>query len=320
MHIARGLANLPPLPRGSVVTIGTFDGVHLGHHHLIRRLAAKGQELDAPVVVALFEPQPREYFQPGQAPARLFRLREKMVQLRELPVDVVLLLRFDRAFAEQPAAEFIRRVLIEGLRARYLVVGDDFRFGKGREGDFALLRKTGVLAGFEVSDTPTLTLHGRRISSTWVRELLEAGDCAGARQLLGRPYAVCGRVVHGDKKGRRLGFPTANIDLKRRNVPLSGVFAVTMRQADRWQRAGVANVGVRPTVDGRGQVWLEVHLFDFDGDLYQQTVEVQFHAKLRDERRFASLEALQTQIVKDAAAARSVLERMGFFSNNAFHP
>lgn len=311
MHIARGLANLPPLPRGSVVTIGTFDGVHIGHQYLIRRLAEKGQEMGAPVVVALFEPQPREYFQPDQAPARLFRLREKILQLKELPVDIVLRLRFDKAFAGQPADDFIRRVLVEGLKARYVMVGDDFRFGKGRAGDFAMLRETGLLAGFEVSDTPTLTWHGRRVSSTWVRELLEKGDCTDARHLLGRPYGVCGRVVHGDKQGRQLGFPTANIALRRKNVPLRGVFAVTMTQANGWQRAGVANVGVRPTVNGQGQVWLEAHLFDFDGDLYHRRVEVHFHAKLRDERRFASLEALQTQIHKDAAAARSVLERKG---------
>jgi riboflavin kinase/FMN adenylyltransferase len=311
MHIARGLANLPPLPQGSVVTIGTFDGVHLGHQYLIRRLAAKGQELNAPVVVALFEPQPREYFQPDEAPARLFRLREKILQLKELPVGVVLRLRFDRAFAEQPADDFIRRILVEGLRARYVMVGDDFRFGKERAGDFALLREAGLEAGFQVSDTPTVTLHSRRVSSTWVRELLEKGDCAGARQLLGCPYAVCGRVVHGDKQGRQLGFPTANIDLRRRNVPLRGVFAVTMSQAGGWQRSGVANVGVRPTVDGRGQVWLEAHLFDFDGDLYHRAVQVHFHAKLRDERRFASLEALQSQIRQDAAEARGMLDRLG---------
>lgn len=330
MHIARGLANLPPLPRGGVVTIGTFDGVHIGHQHLIRRLAAKGRDMGLPVVVALFEPQPREYFQPGQAPARLFRLREKIAQLMELPVDVVLLLRFDRAFAEQAAEDFIRRALVEGLRTRYLVVGDDFRFGKGREGDFALLRRAGAAAGFEVSDTPTLMRHGRRVSSTWVRELLEAGDCAGARHLLGRPYAVCGRVVRGDRRGRRLGFPTANIALRRKNAPISGVFAVTMTiasgtehagpirsgsgQASAWLRTGVANVGVRPTVEGEGCAGLEVHLFDFDGDLYHRAVEVHFHEKLRDEQRFASLEALQTQIRQDAAAARGVLARLGFTS------
>lgn len=304
MHIARGLANLPPFPRGCVATIGTFDGVHVGHQHLIRRLAAKGREMDVPVVVALFEPQPREYFQPEQAPARLFRLREKIAQLAELPVDVVLLLRFNRAFAEQPAEDFIRRVLVEGLKARYLVVGDDFRFGKGREGDFSLLRQAGAVAGFEVSDTPTLSLHGRRVSSTWVRELLEAGDCAGVRHLLGRPYSVCGRVVHGDKQGRRLGFPTANIDLRRKNAPIRGVFAITMTMAGDQQRMGVANVGVRPTVEGSSRVWLEAHLFDFDDDLYHRMVEVHFHRKLRDEQRFASLEELVGQIRLDAEQAR----------------
>lgn len=311
MHIARGLPNLPPLPHGSVVTIGTFDGVHIGHQYLIRRLAEQGRELDVPVAVALFEPQPREYFQPDRAPARLFRLREKILQLQELPVDIVLLLRFDHAFAEQSADDFIRRILVEGLKARYVMVGDDFRFGKGRLGDFALLCEAGMEKGFQVSDTPTLTAHGRRVSSTWVRELLERGECVGARHLLGRPYAVCGRVVHGDKQGRRLGFPTANLALGHRNVPVSGVFAVTMTQAGGWERPGVANVGVRPTVDGQGQVWLEAHLFDFDDDLYRRAVQVHFHAKLRDERRFASLEDLKAQIRQDTAEARGILDRLG---------
>lgn len=307
MRIVRGIANLPALPQGCVATIGTFDGVHLGHEALIRGLAEQGRRMGLPVVVALFEPQPREYFFPEQAPGRLCRLREKIQALAKLPVDLVLLLRFDRAMAEQAPEDFIQHTLIGGLRVKYLVVGDDFRFGRARRGDVAMLRQAGREAGFNVADTPTFAMDGRRVSSTWVREALEEGDCALAARLLGRPYAVYGRVVHGNKQGRILGFPTANLALRRKNVPVKGVFAVTMRGINGRVVAGVANVGVRPTLDGGSAVLLETHLFDFQQDIYGRLVEVRFHGKLRDERRFSSMEALRAQIQEDAVAARAFL-------------
>lgn len=309
MHIARGIANLPDLSEGCVATIGTFDGVHLGHQALIHGLAGQGRRKGLPVVVALFEPQPREYFFPDQAPGRLCRLREKIQALAGLPVDVALLLRFDRALAELSAEDFIRRVLVEGLKVKHLVVGDDFRFGQGRSGDFALLCRAGAAHRFSVADTPTFTLDGRRVSSTWVREALEAGDCDQAARLLGRPYAIFGRVVHGNQRGRVMGFPTANLVLQRKNVPVKGVFAVTMWGINGRAVAGVANVGVRPTVDGGSAVLLETHLFDFHQDIYQRLVEVRFHGKLRDEQRFPSMEVLRAQIQKDAEAARAFLAR-----------
>lgn len=308
VRLIRGIAQLPPFPQGCVATIGTFDGVHLGHQALIHSLAEQGRRMGLPVVVALFEPQPREYFQPEQAPARLYRLREKLQVLASLPVDWVLLLRFNRSLADQAPEAFIQQTLIDGLRVRYLVVGDDFRFGRGRAGDVALLNRYGAAAGFAVADTPTFAIDGRRVSSTWVREALQAGDCAMAARLLGRPYAVSGRVVHGNQQGRRLGFPTANLDLRRHNAPVQGVFAVTAHGLGDQPLAGVANVGTRPTLDHSRRVLLETHLFDFQEDIYQRRLEIRFHAKLRDEQRFAGLDALRRQIAQDAAAARECLK------------
>ncbi|BCX87745.1 riboflavin kinase/FMN adenylyltransferase [Methylomarinovum tepidoasis] len=305
MRLIRGLHNLPA--PGTVATIGNFDGVHLGHRYVIHRLAAVGARMGLPVTVVLFEPQPQEYFRGAAAPARLTRLREKVARLAELPVDRVLVLRFDRRLAPLPAAAFIDRVLVQGLGVKYLVVGDDFRFGRGREGDFALLRRVGETRGFEVVQAPSFTLEGVRVSSTRVREALERGDMETAAEFLGRPYSMCGRVAAGRQRGRDLGFPTANIDPFRRKSPVSGVFAVTVTGVAERPWPGVANVGVRPTVAGT-RVWLEVHLFDFHGDLYGRQLEVFFRHKLREERRFPSLEALRAQIQQDAAQARQWLE------------
>ncbi|XSG85652.1 MAG: bifunctional riboflavin kinase/FAD synthetase [Methylohalobius sp. ZOD2] len=298
-----------PPPPGTVATIGNFDGVHLGHQHLIRALARQGEQLEWPVTVILFEPQPLEYFLGRRAPARLTRLREKAMHLRELPVDQVLLLRFNRYLANLPAWDFIETVLAKGLGVKYLVVGDDFRFGRNREGDFALLEAAGVRYRFEVSATPTVEVGGMRVSSTRIREALEAGDMDLAARMLGRHYSMCGRVVAGRRQGRSLGFPTANLNPQRRKTPINGVFAVTVKGVDDRPWPGVANVGVRPTVDGSNRVLLEVHLFDFDGDLYGRYLEVCFHHKLRDEMRFASVEALTEQIRQDAAKARMLLEK-----------
>jgi len=311
MHVIRGLANLKQLQDGCVVTIGNFDGVHRGHALVIRNLALKGERLGLPVVVILFEPQPLEYFNSGRAPSRLTRLREKIVQLKKLPVDYILVQRFTPVFAAIEAEDFIHMFLVEGLKTRYLVVGDDFRFGKDRRGDFGMLQAAGKAAGFVVDDTDTFRLDGHRVSSTLVRQALEAGDLAKAEHLLGRAYSVCGRVIHGEKRGRSIGFPTANLRMFRKNTPVQGVFAVTMTGIGSHTLHGVANVGRRPTVDGGKTVLLETHLFDFDQEIYDRYVEVHFVAKIRDEQRFQSFDALKEQIRKDVAQARMMLQAKG---------
>jgi riboflavin kinase/FMN adenylyltransferase len=309
MYLARGVEHLALPESGCVATIGNFDGVHLGHRAVIDSLAAQGGRLGLPVAVVLFEPQAREFFAPEQAPARLTRLREKLVQLRSSPVDIVLLLRFDGRLAQTEPETFIQRILVQGLRVKHLVVGDDFRFGQARAGDFALLRKAGASLGFQVEDTPSVLVAGERASSTLVREALAAGDLARAERFLGRPYSMTGRVRAGAKLGREWGFPTANIVLEREKTPLQGVFAVTMTGFSAAPWAGVANLGSRPTVDGSRRMQLETHLFDFADDLYGRLVEVHFHRKLRDEQRFESLAALREQIAKDADAARTYFTR-----------
>ncbi|MFZ4699168.1 MAG: bifunctional riboflavin kinase/FAD synthetase [Candidatus Methylumidiphilus sp.] len=305
MHLARGLRHLLFPGQGCVATIGNFDGVHLGHRAVIEGLAAQGRRLGLPTVVILFEPQPREYFDPEQAPPRLSRFREKLTQLNRLPVDEVLALHFDRQLADCSPEEFIQTVLVEGLRVKYLVVGDDFRFGKNRRGNFALLQKTGASSGFDVADTGSVQEGGARVSSTLIRHALAGGNMADASSFLGRPYSIIGRVCQGAKLGRQLGFPTANIGLMRKKTPLQGVFAVTMHGVTERPLHGVANVGSRPTVDGRRKMQLETHLFDFDGDIYGHLVEVHFHQKLREERRFQDVTALREQIARDADQARA---------------
>lgn len=305
MELVRGLKRLRLPASGCVATIGNFDGVHLGHRAVIENLARQGMRMGLPTVVVLFEPQPLEFFNPAEAPPRLTRLREKLVLLAGLPVDKVLLLRFDRTLATTAPEVFIRDVLLDGLRVKYLVVGDDFRFGEGRRGNFALLRETGAKAGFEVCDTASVQFDGERVSSTLIRDALAAGDLARAAALLGRPYSVCGRIGRGAMLGRRIGFPTANIAMLRKNTPLLGVFAVTMTGIAGHPLPGVANVGFRPTVDGSRSVQLEAHLFDFAEDIYGRLAEVHFHRKLRDEKRFDGLQALTEQIEKDAQAARA---------------
>jgi len=306
MELIRGLHNLRPRHRGCVATIGNFDGVHLGHQAVLGQLAEKADELGVPAVVITFEPQPQEYFSHGEIPPRLTRFREKLRALRRFSVDRVLALQFNDALAELSAETFIRQVLLDGLDIRHLVVGDDFRFGKGREGDFAMLQQTGAGQGFEVVNMHTFTLDGARVSSTRIREALQRGDLSLAEQMLGRPYRMCGRVAHGNKLGRTIGFPTANIFLHRKKTPVDGVFAVEMFGIGGEPVAGVANVGTRPTVDASGtRSLLEVHLFDFDGDIYGRHVHVDFLHRIREERRFASFDALKAQILNDAAEARA---------------
>jgi riboflavin kinase/FMN adenylyltransferase len=304
MDLIRGIHNLRPRHRGCAATIGNFDGVHLGHQAVLGQLSERAGELRLPVTVITFEPQPREYFTPEQVPPRLTRLREKVEALRRFGVDRVLCLRFNDHLAGLPPEEFIRIILLEGLGVKYLVVGDDFRFGRGRAGNFDLLERVGASRGFPVVTMHSFSIGGVRVSSTRVREALEAGDLATAESLLGRPYRMSGRVAHGDKRGRTIGFPTANIYLHRTATPVQGVFAVELFGLEGEPVQGVANVGNRPTVDGTRSL-LEVHLFDFYREIYGCHVQVEFLHKLRPERRFESFDALKRQIEDDAARARA---------------
>lgn len=307
MRIIRGLSDLKSFDSGCVATIGNFDGVHLGHVAVIQNLEKQGRRLGLPVVVILFEPQPLEYFQPQQVPARLSSLREKVLRLSQWPVDRVFLIRFNQAFATVEPEAFIKDYLIDGLQIQYLVIGDDFRFGKQRRGDFEMLKSAGQQAGFSVKDTRSFLVGEQRVSSTQIRLALQQGDLMQAQQLLGRPYSVCGRIAHGDKRGRSIGFPTANIRMMRKNTPVHGVFAVTMTGINDTAMPGVANVGVRPTAGGGSVVWLETHLFDFSDDIYGRMVEVHFHQKIRDECRFDSFDELVLQIPLDINCARNIL-------------
>jgi len=307
MELIRGLYNLRPQHRGCVATIGNFDGVHLGHQAVLGQLAEQAEAMGLPIVVITFEPQPQEFFVPAQAKPRLTRLREKFQALKRYAVDRVLCLRFDAAFASLSAEDFIQQVLIDGLDVKYLVVGDDFQFGQGRKGNFELLQAAGQQAGFPVVNMHTFNIEGERVSSTRVRHALEQGELALAEQLLGRPYRMCGRVAHGDKRGRTIGFPTANIHLHRKTSPVQGVFAVEMFGVKGEPVAGVANVGNRPTVDGTRSL-LEVHLFDFNEEIYGTYVHVNFVHKIRDEMKFESFDALKEQIKQDERQAREWFE------------
>jgi riboflavin kinase/FMN adenylyltransferase len=307
MELIRGLHNLRPRHRGSVATIGNFDGVHLGHKAIYRHLIEKGQELGLPATVITFEPQPLEFFSPEAAPARLTRFREKLLAIRDTGVDRVMLLEFNARLATMSAAQFVRRLLVEGLAVRYLFVGDDFRFGRGREGDIDLLRREGAARGFAVDNMSTFAVEQRRVSSTLIREALRDGDLRAAERMLGRPYRICGRIAHGDKRGRTIGFATANIDLHRRVSPVRGVFAVRVHGLAEGVCPGVANIGSRPTVAGDSRYLLEVHLFDFDREVYGEHVQVELIHKIREERRFGSFEELRRQIQSDAFEARARL-------------
>ncbi|PKM36056.1 MAG: bifunctional riboflavin kinase/FAD synthetase [Gammaproteobacteria bacterium HGW-Gammaproteobacteria-10] len=307
MRLIRGLAHIEPMPKGCVLTIGNFDGLHLGHRAVIDKLARQGREMGLPSVAVIFEPQPLEYFQGRNAPSRLTRLREKIIQFSASPIDRVLILRFNRYFADLEAEAFIEDILLKRLNVKYLVVGDDFHFGKARRGNFAMLKEKGLEFGFQVEDTPSYQLDGHRVSSTMIRDALGEGDLDYAASMLGRSYSVCGRVAYGDKIGRTIGFPTANIQLSRKNTPIEGVFAVVMTGINGRKIPGIANVGTRPTVGDDSKVILETHLFDFNRDIYGHYVEVHFKKKIRNEMRFPSLDELKAQIANDVAEAKKIL-------------
>lgn len=299
-----------PLQQPHAVTIGNFDGLHVGHQAMLARLQKVAQERKLPSCVLSFEPHPREFFSPEKAPTRLSSLREKADELELLGIDHLHVFRFDRAFAALSANHFIERVLTDTLHARYVLVGDDFRFGAQRAGDFALLARSGTVQGFDAETLPTVQLDSERASSTAVRNALAAGDLAHAARLLGRPYSICGRVMHGDKLGRDLGYPTANVQLKHNRPPLSGIFAVRVSGLEVEDLPGVASLGVRPTMKGAGAgPVLEVHLFDFNREIYGRRVRVDFLHKLRDEAKFPDLPSLVAQIGRDVDNAKHFLKQ-----------
>jgi riboflavin kinase/FMN adenylyltransferase len=308
MRLIRGIHNLREIHHGCVATIGNFDGVHLGHQAVFAALRARARASGLPSLVITFEPQPMEFFRPERVPARLTRPREKLGMIAASGIDRVLLVRFDRSFAAIPAESFVRDTLVDRLGIRYLYVGDDFRFGRDRAGDFALLQRLGADHHFGVESLPTVVERGRRISSTRIRDALIAGDLDEAARCLGRRYRICGRVAHGHKRGRTIGFPTMNVPLLRRSTPLRGVFAVRVHGLDAPSLAGVANIGNRPTLEGDDRFLLEVHLFDFDADVYGRAVEIEFFARIRDEHKFDSFEELRRQIERDAVRARELLD------------
>ena len=295
------------LQQGCVATIGKFDGVHLGHQLILDQLKQKAEQHEQPALVILIEPHPEEFFAPNPdaCPARLTGLREKLDLLESYGVDYVYQLTFDKALSELSAELYIQQILVSGLGVKCFIVGNDFRFGHQRRGDFAMLKHKGAEFGFEVVETAAYEYKGQRISSTVIREHLQNADFALVEQLLGRPYSIKGEVVRGKQLGTDLGFPTCNINPQRRKIPLHGVYASEVRLVDRYRPAAV-NIGYRPTVTETGDALLEAHILDFDENLYGKTIEVIFRAKLRDEVKFASLDDLKQQIGIDVAKVRDL--------------
>lgn len=309
MRLIRGLHNLQAGHQGGIATIGNFDGVHRGHQAIIADASVAARGKGVPLTVIGFEPTPAEFFSVDDAPARLTRLAEKMGALSQTAADQLLCLRFDKTLAGLSPADFVQQVLVDGLRVRHVVVGDDFRYGYRRTGDFDSLVAFGEQHQFTVARMQTVSLDGVRVSSTAVRKALAEGNLQRARVLLGRPYSMCGRIVRGQRLGRKLGYPTANIDPQRCRTPLQGIFAVRAELPRCGRFDGVASLGTRPTVAGNSEL-LEVHLFGFEGDLYGSRMKVEFFAKLREEAHFDSLDALVAQMREDERAARQVLARM----------
>lgn len=310
MKLLRGKQSFFNFEQGSVATIGNFDGVHLGHQTLINSLKAKARSLNLPLVVIIFEPQPREYFQHEQAPARLSSMREKLSMLQRCAVDYVYCIHFNQEVAQTSATDFVQDIIFSQLHARYLLVGEDFHFGKNRAGDTQLLKTLGAENGCEVAVQTDFLQGQEKVSSSKIRQALEQGDFALAAEFLGRPYSICGRVLPGDGRGRQWGIPTANLSLHRMALPLHGVFVVQVQKGDQ-TLYGVANCGNRPTVDGTKNI-LEVHLFDFNQSIYGELLQVNFLHKLRGEVKFTTVDNLIAQIHNDIAAAKA------YFKSNAF--
>jgi riboflavin kinase / FMN adenylyltransferase len=309
MELVRGLHNISQRHAGCVLTVGNYDGVHLGHQQMIGVLKSRAGEFGGAATVLAFEPSSKEFIDPEGAPPRLTRWREKFLALAAQGVDRLVTLRFDEGIRAMTPRQFVDDLIVGGLRARHVVVGDDFRYGCNAGGTIETLRAAGKQHGFGVEQMAPFVFDGVRVSSTAVRNRLEAGDFEGAALLLGRRYRMLGRVVHGNELGRTLGFPTANLRLMRRKSPVHGILAVRVFGIEARPLHAVASLGTRPTIGG-SEVLLEVHIFDFSGDLYGRLIEVEFIAKLRDEIKFDSLEALMAQMKVDAAQARGLLSKV----------
>jgi riboflavin kinase / FMN adenylyltransferase len=309
MELVRGLHNISRRHQGCVLTVGNYDGVHLGHQQMIGVLKLRAAELRAAATVLVFEPSSKEFIDPEGAPPRLTRWREKFIALAAQGVDRLVTLRFDEYMRAMTPESFVDELIVEGLGTQHMVVGNDFRYGCNAVGTIETLRAAGAARGFGVEQINPFVFDGVRVSSTAVRERLAQGDYAGAERLLGRPYRMSGRVIHGRELGRTLGFPTANLRLMRRKPPVRGILAARVYGVEPKALTAVASLGNRPTVDGTDML-LEVHVFDFAGDLYGREIEVEFVAKLRDEVKFDSLGALTRQMQIDAAQARNLLARV----------
>lgn len=310
MELVRGLHNLSRRHHGCVLTVGNYDGVHRGHQQMIGTLKARAAELRCAATVLVFEPSSKEFIDPDGAPPRLTRWREKLLALADLGVERLITLRFDECVRAMTPRSFVDELIVDRLGTRHMVVGDDFRYGSNAGGTIESLRAAGEAHGFGVDQIAPFVFDGVRVSSTAVRERLERADFPGAARLLGRPYRMMGRVVHGKQLGRTLGFPTANLRLMRRKPPLWGILAVLVHGIGSRPLPGVASLGTRPTVNGTEPL-LEAHVFDFSGDLYGRTLEVEFVAKLRDEVKFDSLDEMMVQMNIDAARAREFLSKVG---------
>ena len=305
MKYIRGLQSIRQSDKACVASIGNFDGLHLGHRKIISNLKKQSEALKLPLTIISFEPLPSEFFMPIP-PARIYPQRDKVRLLESLGVDNYLCLKFDSAFASQSPEDFVKHILLDSLHVKYFAVGDDFKFGYQRKGDFQFLKTMGDANGMQVVDTPTCDLSGERISSTRIRKCLEAGDIQGANKLLGESYQLSGRVRHGDKRGRTIGFPTLNMKMLDHIAPARGVYAVRVKGLSDKSLNGVANLGARPTVDGT-ENRLETHLFDFEGDVYGKHICVELVEFIRAEKKFDDFGELKAQILRDAEQARGIL-------------
>jgi riboflavin kinase/FMN adenylyltransferase len=304
MKLIRGAYNLTRPLAASAVTIGNFDGVHRGHQQVISQLQRVARSASLPTVVIIFEPQPIEYFAPDKAPKRLARFREKIAYLKAQQIDYLLCLRFNQELASQSAENFVQRILVDGLNTKHLVIGDDFHFGKNRQGNFQFLQQHSARFGFIVDETETLVIDGERVSSTRIRQCIQQDDFDKAAELLGRPYSLSGRIAHGKKLGRKLGYPTINIKMGDKTLIVKGIFAVIVKGIDNRLLQGVASIGTRPTVNGIDTI-LEVYILDFDQEVYGYSVEVEFLYKIRNEEKFDSLAELTTWIAQDTEKAKA---------------
>jgi riboflavin kinase/FMN adenylyltransferase len=313
VRVFRGLPNAESRAP-CALTIGNFDGVHRGHQALLARARAAADARGLPLCVMTFEPHPREFFNPGGAPPRIALLRDKLEALEAAHVDRVVVEHFNHTFAAQSPDHFVRHVIVDGLHAQWIMVGDDFRYGARRAGDFASLQRAGAELGFEVEGLETVADgNGARISSSAVRSALMAGDLDAASQLLGRPYVISGHVVHGKKLGRDLGFPTLNLRVAHKRPALAGILVVLVHGLGPTPLPGVASLGLRPTVDDSGRILLEVNVLDWSGDAYGKVVRIEFLKKLRDEERYVDLPALTAAIARDASQARAFF--VDYFAN-----